>query len=92
MQTRRAPVSAKAAAAPRRASIFRNGVNQAVRLPQEFRFPEGVRDVQIRKQGDSLVITPARRSWASFFASKVAVPDDFLAARNDLPPQRREPL
>lgn len=30
--------------------------------------------------------------WASFFALKVDVPDDFLADREDPPPQEREPL
>ena len=38
---------------------FKNGANQAVRLPQEIRFPADVKEVRIRKQGDALVITPA---------------------------------
>ncbi|MBW4053716.1 MAG: AbrB/MazE/SpoVT family DNA-binding domain-containing protein [Proteobacteria bacterium] len=76
----------------RRASIFRNGANQAVRLPQELRFPEEVKEVRIRKQGDSLVLSPIRPDWASFFALKVDVPEDFLADRGDSPPQQREPL
>jgi antitoxin VapB len=79
-------------AASRRASIFRNGANQAVRLPQELRFPQEVKEVRIRKQGDSLVLSPIRPDWASFFAMKVDVPDDFLADRGDSPPQEREPL
>ena len=78
------------AAASRRASIFRNGANQAVRLPQELRFPEEVKEVRVRKQGDSLVLSPIRPNWASFFALKVDVPDDFLAHREDPPPQERE--
>jgi antitoxin VapB len=76
----------------KRASIFRNGANQAVRLPQELRFPEEVKEVRIRKQGDSLLISPVRPDWASFFASDVDVPDDFLEQRGDSPPQAREPL
>lgn len=79
-------------AASRRASIFRNGANQAVRLPQELRFPQEVTEVRIRKQGDSLVLSPIRPDWVSFFAMKVDVPDDFLADRGDSPPQEREPL
>lgn len=75
-----------------RASIFRNGANQAVRLPPELRFPEEVKEVRVRKQGDSLVLSPIRPDWASFFALKVDVPDDFLADREDPPPQEREPL
>jgi antitoxin VapB len=76
----------------KRASIFRNGANQAVRLPQELRFPADVKEVKIRKQGDGLIITPAKPNWSSFFALQVDVPDDFLENRNDLPPQSRRPL
>lgn len=77
---------------PRKASLFKNGANQAVRLPQEFRFPDEVTEVLIRKEGNDLVLSPARPEWRSFFSSKVEVPEDFLADRNDLPPQKREPL
>jgi antitoxin VapB len=76
----------------KRASIFRNGSNQAVRLPQELRFPENVTEVRVRKQGDGLLLSPVRPDWASFFALEVDVPDDFLADRHDMPPQPRDPL
>lgn len=80
------------AVASKRASIFRNGSNQAVRLPQELRFPESVKEVRVRKQGDGLLLSPVKPDWSSFFALKVDVPDDFLADRHDLPPQSRDPL
>lgn len=76
----------------RRASIFRNGANQAVRLPQEMRFPTEVKEVRIRKQGDGLVITPVKPNWASFFALQTEAPDDFLENRSDSHPQSRDPL
>jgi antitoxin VapB len=76
----------------KRASIFRNGANQAVRLPQELRFPTEVKEVRIRRQGDGLFITPVKPNWASFFALKTEVPDDFLENRDDLRPQSRDPL
>jgi antitoxin VapB len=76
----------------KQASIFRNGDNQAVRLPQELRFPEDVKEVRIRKQGDGLLITPVKPDWSSFFALQVDVPNDFLEDRNDSPPQSRDPL
>lgn len=79
-------------AVTKQASIFRNGANQAVRLPQELRFPEGVKEVRIRKQGDGLFITPVKPDWSSFFALQVDVPDDFLESRIDSPPQLRDPL
>lgn len=80
------------APATKRASIFRNGSNQAVRLPQELKFPENVKEVRIRKQGDALLLSPVRPDWSSFFALQIEAPDDFLADRRDLPPQSREPL
>lgn len=100
VERRRHSKTAKRAAVPKRmspvaakrASIFRNGSNQAVRLPQELRFSENVKEVRIRRQGDSLLLSPVRPDWASFFALDVSVPDDFLADRHDLPSQAREPL
>jgi antitoxin VapB len=76
----------------KRASIFRNGANQAVRLPQELRFPEDVKEVRIRKQGNGLLISPVKPDWSSFFAMQVDVPDDFLENRDDSLPQSREAL
>ena len=83
---------AMSSAYTKRASIFRNGSNQAVRLPQELRFAEGVKEVRIRKQGDSLLLSPVKPDWASFFAMEANVPEDFLAERNDAPPQSRTAL
>src|SRR5713101_4115579 len=79
-------------AATKTASIFRNGANQAVRLPQELRFPADVKEVTIRKQGNGLFISPLKPDWESFFALQVDVPDDFMENRDDSPPQSREPL
>jgi antitoxin VapB len=79
-------------AVSRRASIFRNGSNQAVRLPQELRFPDKVTEVRIRKLADGLLLSPVKPDWLSFFALEVDVPDDFQTDRHDLPPQSREPL
>jgi antitoxin VapB len=90
--TPKATTRSMSSAVAKRASIFRNGANQAVRLPQELRFPEDVKEVRIRKQGDGLFITPVKPDWSSFFALQVDVPDDFLESRNDSPPQSRDPL
>ena len=76
----------------RRAAIFRNGRNQAVRLPQDLKFPDKVKEVQVRKQGDSILLSPVKPDWASFFALATPVADDFLTPRNDSAPQSREPL
>ncbi|TPE46850.1 antitoxin [Amaricoccus solimangrovi] len=44
---------------PREAKLFRNNRSQAVRIPADFEMP-GDR-VLIRKDGDRLIIEPARR-------------------------------
>jgi len=43
----------------RHARLFRNGRNQAVRIPREFEFPGD--EVIIRKDGDRLIVEPVRK-------------------------------
>ncbi len=43
----------------RHVKLFRNGRNQAVRIPREFELPG--EDAVMRKEGDRLIIEPARR-------------------------------
>ena len=43
----------------RHAKLFRNGRNQAVRIPREFELPGD--DVVIRKEGDRLTIEPSEK-------------------------------
>lgn len=66
----------------RKVSLFRNNKSQAVRLPKGFEF-EGVSEVIIEKQGNSVVISPARESWLSF-ADEQRADADFLSERPDL--------
>lgn len=70
------------------AKIFMNGRSQAVRLPKEFRFD--CDEVFVEKHGDSLVLTAKEPSWDEFFSLEPAFGPDFLAEREDLPPQERE--
>jgi antitoxin VapB len=74
------------------AKLFRNGRSQAIRLPAEFRF-EGS-EVYVRRDSATGDVILSRRpnSWQDFFklADKVRVPDDFMADRNDTPPQKRK--
>jgi antitoxin VapB len=90
--TPKAAARSMSSAIAKRASIFRNGANQAVRLPQELRFPADVKEVRIRKQGGGLFISPVKPDWSSFFAMEVDVPDDFLENRDDSRAQSRDPL
>ena len=64
------------------ASLFKNGRNQAVRLPKELEFT-GINKVELRKKGNSIIITPVRKSWKSF--TDVDQADvDFLIERQDV--------
>jgi antitoxin VapB len=77
---------------PRTAKLFRNGRSQAVRLPSEYRF-EGS-EVYVRRDpatGD-VILSRRPESWHEFFAllKAVEIPGDFLSARTDAPPQKRE--
>jgi antitoxin VapB len=61
------------------ASLFKNGRNQAVRIPKELEF-EGISEVDIRKEGNSIIITPVRKSWLSYKEVPQA-DEDFLQER-----------
>ena len=66
-----------------RAKLFTNGRSQAVRIPKAYQF-EGVDEVIIRKDGDALIITPARKTWGTLADEAPAVGDDFMAERPEL--------
>ena len=65
----------------RTARIFKNGANQAVRLPKDMEFT-GVKEVEIRKEGRALILTPLKKSWLSFADNPEA--GDFLTEREDI--------
>ncbi len=65
------------------AKLFTNGRSQAVRIPKAYQF-EGVAEVILRKEGDALIVTPARKSWTSFASEVSMADDDFMAERPDL--------
>ncbi len=74
----------------RTARLFRNGTNQAVRLPRDLEIDAD--EVLIRREGDSLVLTPKPRSWDDYFARGRRLTEDFPEAIDDAAPQPREPL
>lgn len=75
-----------------RSKVFMTNRSQAVRLPKAVSFPEGVREVEIIKVGDSRIITPVGRRWSDFFLYGPRVSDDFMTERDDPLPEEREPL
>jgi antitoxin VapB len=77
------------------AKLFKVGGSQAVRLPKEFRLPGD--SVQIRWQGDEVVLTPASkpkteaeiRAWLAKIQSAFG-PDFMPEGREQPPPQERD--
>ncbi len=41
-----------------RAKLFKNGGSQAVRLPADCRFPEGQREVSVKRIGRKIILEP----------------------------------
>lgn len=71
-----------------RTSLFQSNRSQAVRLPKEVAFPEGVRSVVILRDGKRRLIVPADAAWDDFFDA----PGVDLGDRDQPEPQSREPL
>jgi antitoxin VapB len=62
--------------AARPVKLFRNGRNQAVRIPREFELPGD--QAFIRKEGDRLVIEPAPKlSLLEYLAGLEPLDEDF---------------
>ena len=72
----------------RNASLFRNGRNQAVRIPREFEM-EGT-EVVIRKDGDRLILTPIRKNRLLDLLASWEPLDEGLPDVEDGPPQTRD--
>lgn len=63
----------------RTVSIFRNGKNQAIRLPNDMAY-EGVGELEITREGDVITLRPVRPTWQSLAAVPKA-DADFLQER-----------
>ncbi len=48
-------------------SLFKSNRNQAVRIPKDMEFPEGVKKLLARRIGETLILTPPENFWDSFF-------------------------
>jgi antitoxin VapB len=65
----------------RTVSIFKNGNNRAIRLPRDMDF-EGVSELEIVREGDSIILRPVRPTWGSFRSEKAD--PDFMTEREDV--------
>jgi antitoxin VapB len=73
------------ASGERHVRLFRNGRNQALRIPREFEL-EGDEAI-VRKEGDRLIIEPVRKGrLLALLASLEPVDDAFPNVDADLPP------
>ena len=69
-----------------RATVFQTNRPQAVRLPKEAAFPEGVKEVRVRRDGARRVIVPTGAVWDDFFDP----PGVDLGPREQPAPQGRD--
>jgi antitoxin VapB len=65
----------------RTVSIFKNGNNRAIRLPRDLDF-EGVSELEIVREGDSIILRPVRPTGP--FAQFEKADPDFMAEREDV--------
>ncbi|MBS0409519.1 MAG: antitoxin [Proteobacteria bacterium] len=69
-----------------RTTVFHSNRSQAVRLPKEVAFPEGVKAVTILRDGARRIIVPADAVWDDFFEA----PGVDLGERDQPSEQARE--
>ncbi len=53
-----------------RTILFQTNRSQAVRLPKDVAFPDGVREVVVLRDGVRRVIVPANAAWDDFFDAR----------------------
>ena len=63
-------------AASSRAKLFQNGGSQAVRLPRECRFPEGDKEVLVRRMGRKVILEPLDEWTETFLKSLGALSEE----------------
>lgn len=71
-----------------RTNLFQSNRSQAVRLPKDVAFPEGVREVTILREGGRRIIVPSDSVWDDFFDA----PGVDLGERDQPGTQTREPF
>jgi antitoxin VapB len=69
----------------REVKLFRNGRNQAVRIPREFELPGT--DATMRKEGEKLIIEPVKRKTLLEYLATLEPVEDEFPDIEDLPPE-----
>ncbi len=73
-----------------KAKVFRSGNSQAVRLPKQFQL--GVREVEIFKRGEEVVLRPLAKSWEQYCKHGRHFTGDFPERIEDLSAEERRAL
>ena len=73
-------------------TVFTSNRSQAVRLPKDVAFPEGVHQVDIIIVGKTRVIVPKGKRWDDLFSGGPRATNDFLSKRKQPKVEGREPL
>lgn len=63
-------------------SVFKNGNNRAIRLPRDMDF-DGVSELEIIREGNSIILRPVRPTWDSFLQEEKA-DADFMTEREEI--------
>jgi antitoxin VapB len=71
-----------------RTTVFQSNRSQAVRLPKDVAFPDGVKQVTVLRDGKRRIVVPEGSLWDEFFDA----PGIELGAREQPPAQTRENL
>jgi antitoxin VapB len=58
----------------RTAALFKSNRSQAVRIPKDLAFPESVKKLSVRRDGNKLILEPETTFWDDFF-NRPACPD-----------------
>lgn len=69
----------------RRVSLFRNGSNQAVRIPKDLELPGD--EAILRKEGDRLILEPAKSASLLGFLETLEPYEEDFPQIEDLPPE-----
>ena len=60
-----------------RAKLFKNGGSQAVRLPADCRFPDGQREVSVKRIGRKVILEPIDE-WPKAFSESLGTWQDTI--------------
>ena len=70
--------------------IFNNGGSQAVRIPAEYKFSDNVKEVQIEKKDDCIIIKAVHTAYDNLLNTLNKFSDDYMNERVQLKAEKRE--